>query len=321
MSGETGARSIYAEIQRDGAAPIRLELPAEKDTNQQRLNLVVDFAANRLGVQPGGYLSDSQIHSLALALRLAAIKRFNVDAPLVVLDDIVTSYDADHRLAFSTLLAKEFAGFQIIVVTQDERFFIYLKDHLGDKDWHYMRIMQLDPNHGPRFADHRVSDAMIAARWAAGEFAANDMRQAEEEWLLSICRDFGVDVRIRTVERAYSYERSELAAALAGFLKGRGLTPPTVPGLNNRFLNSLQQGVVENFGSHFQDAKYGGGSIGDEKARWAEFTYFRDQFACSSCSKKRFKRPPAVNKPLCAAENCEAQFVFTAPPVPPAKVS
>ena len=40
------------------------------------------------------------MHTLALtalALRLAAIRMFNSEAPIVVLDDVVTSYDADHR--------------------------------------------------------------------------------------------------------------------------------------------------------------------------------------------------------------------------------
>ena len=60
---------IYALIQGQDATGVRLELPPEDDTNQQRLMLLVDFADNRQGVQPSGYLSNSQIHSLALALR------------------------------------------------------------------------------------------------------------------------------------------------------------------------------------------------------------------------------------------------------------
>jgi len=55
---------------------------------------------------------------------------------------------------------------------------------------------------------------MIEARWSDASPSANEMRQAEEEWLLGICRDFGVSVRIRPLEKAYSYERSELASAL-----------------------------------------------------------------------------------------------------------
>lgn len=300
---------IYQEIQGDNAKPIRLELPSEDDTNQQRMQMVIDFADNRQGVAPGGYLSDSQIHSVALALRLAAIKKFNRAAPVIALDDVVTSYDADHRRAIGALLAKMFTDCQIILVTHDERFFNHLKDQLAAKDWQFTRIIGLDPAFGPRFADHRVTDEMIADRWAKGESAANEMRQAEEEWLLGIARGFGVNVRIRQLEKAYSYERSELASAIGGFLNDTKLTPADVPGVNNRFIASLVKGDIENFGSHFQDAPYGDGSIGDEKTRWDEFKAFRGQFECV-CGRTKYQRPFGLNKPVCAHDKCETQFAF-----------
>lgn len=315
---QTPMNDIYKLIQGTGATPIRLELPAEDDTNQQRLNLLIDFAKNRTGVQPGGYLSDSQIHSLALALRMAAIKQFNTGAPIIALDDIVTSYDADHRRTIAGLIATMFGDYQILITTHDERFFNYLKDQLEAKTWHFTRIIGLDPAYGPRFADHKVSDAMIEARWADGQSAANEMRQAEEEWLLGICRDFGVSVRIRPLEKAYSYERSELATALAGFLKDVKLEPALVPGVNNRFLASLVKGEIENFGSHFQDGPYGDGSIGDEKVRWEEFKAFRGQFTCKKCDRAKFQRPFTLKKPVCAHDGCEAQFEFAVPTPAPA---
>ena len=315
---QTPMNDIYKLIQGAGAAPIRLELPAEDDTNQQRLNLVIDFATNRAGVQPGGYLSDSQIHSVALALRLAAIRQFNGAAPIIALDDIVTSYDADHRRTIAGLIAAMFSDCQVLVTTHDERFFNYLKDQLEAKDWHFTRIIGLDPAYGPRFADHKVSDEMIEARWADGQSAANEMRQAEEEWLLGICRDFGVSVRIRPLEKAYSYERSELASALGELLKNAKLEPQPIAGVNNRFLTSLQKGEIENFGSHFQDGPYGDGSIGDERARWEEFKAFRAQFACPKCKRTKFQRPFTLKKPICAHAGCEAQFEFTTTALPAA---
>ncbi len=300
---------IYKEIQGGNAKPIRLELPNQDDTNQQRMQLVIDFADNRQGVAPGGYLSDSQIHSVALALRLAAIKKFNGAAPVIALDDVVTSYDADHRRAIGALLAKMFTDCQIILVTHDERFFNHLKDQLAAKDWQFTRIIGLDPAFGPCFADHKVTDEMIADRWVKGESAANEIRQAEEEWLLSIARGFGVNVRIRQLEKAYSYERSELASAIGRFLNDIKLTPADVPGVNNRFIASLVKGDIENFGSHFQDALYGDGSIGDEKTRWDEFKAFRGQFECV-CGRTKFQRPFGLNKPVCAHDKCETQFAF-----------
>lgn len=300
---------IYKEIQGNNAKPIRLELPGEDDANQQRMQLVIDFADNRRRVAPGGYLSDSQIHSVALALRLAAIRKFNGTAPVFALDDVVTSYDADHRRAIGAMLAKMFTDCQIIIVTHDERFFNHLKDQLAIKDWQFTRIIGLDPAFGPRFADHKVTDEMIADRWAKGESAANEMRQAEEEWLLGIARGFGVNVRIRQLEKAYSYERSELASAIGRFLNDVKLTPADVPGVNNRFIASLVKGEIENFGSHFQDAPYGDGSIGDEKTRWNEFKAFRSQFECV-CGRSKYQRPFGLNKPVCAHDKCETQFAF-----------
>ncbi len=311
---QTPMNDFYKLIQGAGAIPIRLELPAEDDTNQQRLNLLIDFAKNRLSVQPAGYLSDSQIHSVALALRMAAIKLFNASAPIIALDDIVTSYDADHRRTIAGLIATMFGDCQILITTHDERFFNYLKDQLEANAWHFTRIIGVDPAYGPRFADHKVSDEMIEARWASGDSAANEMRQAEEEWLLGICRDFGVSVRIRPLERAYSYERSELASALAGLLRDIKLVPAPVPGVNNRFLDSLVKGEIENFGSHFQGGPYGDGSIGDEKARWQEFKAFRSQFACKKCNRTKFQRPFTLKKPVCAHDGCEAQFEFASVP-------
>jgi energy-coupling factor transporter ATP-binding protein EcfA2 len=301
---------LYKSIQGNEAVLVRLELPPEDETNQQRLALLIDFAPGRQAVPPSGYLSDSQIHSLALALRLAAIRTFNAGAPIAILDDIVTSYDADHRRAIAAMIAENLADLQIIITTHDQRFFSYLKDQLPQATWAYSQIIRLEREYGPRFSHHKVSDEMIEARWNDGQSAANEMRQAEEEWILDRCREFGVDIRIRALDRAYSYERSELALALATYLKGAGLTPPDVPGVSNRFLGSLQRGEIENFGSHFQDGPYGDGSIGDEKARWVEFKHFRDHFVCPTCKRTKFKRPPPLNKPVCAHGRCETQFAF-----------
>jgi len=300
---------LFKEIQGGGDAPnIRLELPEADETNQQRIQLLIDFSKNRKGVVPSGYLSDSQIHTLALALRLSAIRRFNNRFPVIVLDDVVTSYDADHRKNIAAMLATHFAEFQIILVTHDEQFFKLLEDHLNRARWMFRRITKIQPEFGPKFHDHRTPDEEIQAKLDAGESAAEEIRQVEEEWLLDICRGFGVKVVIRPVERPYKYERSELADALASFLKSVGVLPPEVPGISNPFLVSLQKGVIENFASHFSDNPYQAASAGDDNARWKEFQFFRNQFICPGCSKRRFKRPVMLKKPVCAS--CETPFSF-----------
>ena len=302
---------LYKKIQgvpRDEPSLVRLQLAEGNAANQQQIRLVVDYSENRTSVAPSGYLSDSQIHTVALSLRLAAIRKFNTGAPIIVLDDVVTSYDADHRKTIASTLAEEFQECQIVLVTHDEQFFNLLQDHLPPAGWVFRRITHIDSSFGPVFSDQQTPDEVIESKLDAGEPVGEYIRKSEEEWLLKICRDFGVDVAIRPINQPYQYERSELATALARFLRSQSLVPPKVPGISNPFLNSLRRGVVENFASHFSDNPYRSVSSGDERARWEEFHSFRGLFVCSHCGRNRFKRLKELSKPICS--KCETPFEF-----------
>ena len=305
--------TLYGEIQGSGLSspPIRIELPGQDGVDQQRAQLLIDFSDNRQGVVPSGYLSDSQVHTLALALRLSAIRMFNSEAPIIVLDDVVTSYDADHRKTIAGALAKHFSDFQIVLVTHDEQFFNLLKDQLPQGRWVFKRIVGIRDGFGPVLHDHQTSDEVIQAKLDAGENAGAEIRQAEEEWLLRICREFGAKATIRPIERAFQYDRAELADSLASFLNGAKIKLPQTSTASNGILTSLKSGVVENLSSHFSDNPYKSNSVGDDRARWDEFKYFRDLFKCPSCGKRRFKRPVDLSKPVC--HSCETQFAFSLP--------
>ena len=308
---ENDVDALYKKIQgvsQDEPSLVRLQLAGGSAANQQQVSLVVDYSDNRKSVAPSGYLSDSQIHTVALSLRLAAIRKFNLGAPIIVLDDVVTSYDADHRKTIASTLAEEFQGFQIVLVTHDEQFFHLLQDHLPAATWLFRRITHIDSSFGPVFSDHRTPDEVIQRKLDDGEPVGEEMRKSQEEWLLTICRDFGVELVIRPIDKPYQYDRSELATALIRFLKSHNLVPPMVSGLSNPFLSSLQRGVVENFASHFSDNPHRSTSSGDELARWKEYRFFRNLFACSDCGRNRFKRPWELSKPVCA--RCEKPFAF-----------
>ena len=227
---------------------------------------------------------------------------------MLVLDDVVTSYDADHRKNIAAVLANRFADFQVLVVTHDEQFFCLLRDQLPESSWQFKRILEVRPGFGPVFHDHQTPDEVIQGKIEANESAGADIRQAEEEWFLRICREFGTKLVIRPIEKAFDYQRSELADSLASFLKDIGLTPPEIPGVSGSFLASLQKGVVENEDSHYSDNPYKAGSPGDDKARWSEFKSFRDLFKCPACEKRRFRRLHPLPKPMCTS--CQTPFSF-----------
>ena len=310
---ESDVASIYQDIQgADLTSPrIRIELPGQAGIGQQRAQLLIDYSDNRKGVAPSGYLSDSQVHTLALAIRLAAIRMFNSEAPILVLDDVVTSYDVDHRKTIVSVLASHFSEFQIVLVTHDAQFFDLLKDQLPQDRWDFKRITEIRDHYGPVFHDHITTDEEIQAKLDAGENAGNEIRQAQEEWLLRICRDFGVNVRMRSIEREGRYDRGELAAALASFLKRKKIELPQPIAEFRRVLTSLQKGVVENLASHHSDIPNRSSSVGDDRARWTEFKEFRELFKCPTCEEQRFMSPFANKKPVC--RKCQTPFEFSKP--------
>jgi recombinational DNA repair ATPase RecF len=51
------------------------------------------------------------------------VKRFNGDWPLLILDDVVASVDAGHKRRVASLLFQEFGDKQLLITTNDSRFF------------------------------------------------------------------------------------------------------------------------------------------------------------------------------------------------------
>lgn len=300
-------RSIYEHIQGAHAKVplIRIELAGEGSYDQRSAQVLIDFADSCKGAMPGGFLSDSQIHTLALSIRLAAIHRFNAGARILALDDIVTSYDADHRKNIATMLNKYFGDFQIILATHDRHFFDILPDHFPKNRWRFAKIKELQSGVGPVLEDHLVRDEEVEMKLNKRQDAINDIRKVQEEWLDRICREFETPTTFR---RDSNHSLNELATSLGLFLKNCNLGSPTLPEHSRPFLESMQRSKIENLGSHHRNDPYTSSSDGDTRARWEEFKIFRSMFKCPKCGHQRFKRPPDFTIPVCA--KCKTPFSF-----------
>lgn len=295
---------LYKRIVRfpNGAAPpdVNLTLPAT-GKKADKMCLTIDFAETCKGVAPGGYLSDAQLHSLGLALRLCAIRRFNAGARFIVLDDVVTSYDRDHRQLIANMLATDFEDFQIIVVTHERQFFEYLREKLPLNRWALKQISQIEPTDGPVLVDDRPSDEEIEDLLRSKKPAGVIIRKAQEVWLQRICYEFGVSVTMPSPTDLPKFGRAELARALESFVKDRKMD------LDMSCFAQLNRGAAEHADAHGNLDQSNGPSDGDMSVRWQEFKEFQSQFTCS-CGGKRFHRPQGMHNPHCRRKGCELPF-------------
>jgi wobble nucleotide-excising tRNase len=103
---------------------------------------------------PRAFGSEGHLDSLGLCIFLAFVKRFNGDWPLLVLDDVVSSVDIQHKRRVATLLFEEFGDRQLFVTTQDSRWFSELRraqEQTGHAaDTHNVAIEAWSLEEGPR---------------------------------------------------------------------------------------------------------------------------------------------------------------------------
>ncbi len=90
-------------------------------------------------VAPRRVLSEGHLHSLGLCLFLAHAGHVAAQTRFLILDDVVTSLDADHRRRVADLLRDAFADWQVLVVTHDPDWAHCLRDKCG------LRVRLLGP--------------------------------------------------------------------------------------------------------------------------------------------------------------------------------
>lgn len=139
---------------------------------------------------PHGVLSESHLNSLAVSLFLAMAETLNQALGFLILDDVVNSFDIEHRGALAQLLASEFRDRQLIVLTHDHLF--YERMRRLAPEWQCLELMAWSYDEGLRSSRDRPAAGLIGKarqhleRDDPGE-AARTARRALEEVLHEVC--------------------------------------------------------------------------------------------------------------------------------------
>jgi ATPase subunit of ABC transporter with duplicated ATPase domains len=137
---------------------------------------------------------------------------FNQKLRFLVLDDVINSFDLEHRGELASLLAEKFDDWQLVVLTHDRQFY----DHLAHRapHWRRLEITSWDYAHGPRTTSYRSGGMLGEAqeRLAQGDVggAATKARRALEELLQEICEALAAALPFRRGARNDHREIGEL---------------------------------------------------------------------------------------------------------------
>lgn len=175
---------IYALLHPEGG----IKAVGIEPVGEKAAELSVEFHG-RKEVPPHRVLSESHLNSLGLALFLAMSETFNEQTGFLVLDDVVSSFDREHRGRLADLLANQFADKQLLVLTHDELFFTRIG--ILAPSWQKENFTSWSYEYGPRtrryVGDRLFEDARAALEDGSRITAAENGRRALEEFLHEAC--------------------------------------------------------------------------------------------------------------------------------------
>ena len=143
---------------------------------------------------PRAFTSEGHQDSLGLCIFLAFVKKFNEGCNLIVLDDVVSTIDAQHRELICELLFKEFKDYQLIITTHDGVWYEQMRSHQRacgiDGKFKNLEIIRWEPNTGPIIEPFKPRWKRIQKRINSSDKlgAGNEGRQYLEWLLKKICQ-------------------------------------------------------------------------------------------------------------------------------------
>lgn len=85
---------------------------------------------------PQKYFSESHLNCFGISFFLASVDAFNTKNKFIVLDDVISSFDSNHRKKFAELIFEKFSNYQIILLTHEEDWFTNFVSPLAKtKNW------------------------------------------------------------------------------------------------------------------------------------------------------------------------------------------
>lgn len=184
------------------------------------VELAIEFHGSRQR-PPHGVLSESHLNSLAIALFLAMAESFNERIGFLLLDDVINSFDVEHRGRLAELLADGFSRWQLIVLTHDQQFF----EHLSRRapSWRKLEFTSWSYASGPRTTQYETTSILRSARerLETGDIhgAATKARRALEELLQEICEALCAPLPFRRGQANDKREMGELFKGVRRALK------------------------------------------------------------------------------------------------------
>ena len=185
------------------------------DLVKRRFELFIKYNNEQVR-QPGVFLNEARMNALSLALFLSAAELCTASSPsgtkVLVLDDVLLSFDMSHRIPVLKLLQQEFADWQILLFTHDRVWYELARSYTeASKAWrHYELTVMVGPTGSPprpflkQGQDHLTcARLLLAAPHGDLMGAAVHIRAWFEDLLQQKCEKYRLAVKYHVLQKHF----------------------------------------------------------------------------------------------------------------------
>lgn len=259
---------------------------------------------------PRSYSSEGHLDSLGLCIFLAFAKLYN-KYNFLLLDDIISTVDLDHKERIIHLLFEKFSDYTFIITTHNKLWFEQLQRLASSNNMRnnftFIEILDWDQNEGPILSRNMTDKKRIEEHLEVNDtFAAgNAIRRYFEFAMDDLCKMNGIRLPIKSHYAAYDYY-----VPLKDFFLEELFIDTNVEDFYKDVFKKLDDTTyMGNLTSHNNEKNYDLTRGEIEKFKKAVYN-FENAFKCEKHPKQYLKFDKKKKIGLCGNKKCQEIFKF-----------
>jgi len=232
---------------------------------------------------PQKYFSESHLNCFGISFFLASVNAFNDKNRFIVLDDVISSFDSNHRKRFAELIFDKFSKYQIILLTHEEDWFTNFVSPLAKKKGWLINEIKWTEDKGTHL-EEEPSDLRERIEKNLAESNIADLGNSIRRYLEFSLKEIAFNIEAKVAFNYNGTNEHRMPHELITRIKSE--IKVCSPELKNQFplIDKILASPILNSLSH---ASTFNPKIGDLKAFWADILELEKIFICEQSDCKR----------------------------------
>jgi hypothetical protein len=239
---------------------------------------------------PQKYFSESHLNCFGLSFFLASVDAFKGKIKVIFLDDVISSFDSNHRKRFAELIFEKFSKYQIILLTHEEDWFTNFVSPLAKKKSWLINDIKWTEDKGTHL-EEEPSDLKERIEKNLAESNIADLGNPIRKYLEFSLKEIAFNIEAKVSFNYNGTNEHRMPHELITRIKSE--IKICSPELKNQFplIDKILASLILNNLSHESTFNP---KIGDLKAFWADILELEKIFICEQAG---------CNRPMISLKN------------------